>query len=32
MAFVKDVEVSIKFYERLGFAVGNTFAPPDADT
>lgn len=29
MAFVKDVEVSIKYYERLGFAVGDSFVPPD---
>ncbi len=28
MAFVKDVELSIKFYERIGFTVGNTFVPP----
>lgn len=30
MAFVSDVEQSISFYERLGFAVGNTFAAEGA--
>lgn len=29
LAHVKDVEVSIGFYERLGFTIGNTFVPPD---
>lgn len=30
MASVADVERSIAFYARLGFEVGNTFAPQDA--
>jgi hypothetical protein len=31
MAFVADVRRSIAFYEQLGFSVGNTFTPPEAD-
>ncbi|MBS1808206.1 MAG: VOC family protein [Acidobacteria bacterium] len=31
MAFVSDVTRSIAFYEHLGFVVGNTFTPADAD-
>ncbi len=31
MAFVSDIARSIAFYEHLGFAVGNTFTPDDAD-
>ena len=30
MAHVADVSRSIAFYEKLGFAVGNTFVPPGA--
>jgi predicted enzyme related to lactoylglutathione lyase len=30
MASVASVPRSIAFYEKLGFTVGNTFAPPDA--
>ena len=30
MVFVADVVRSIAFYERLGFAVSNTFTPDDA--
>jgi catechol 2,3-dioxygenase-like lactoylglutathione lyase family enzyme len=30
MAFVADVERSIRFYANLGFELGNTFAPDSA--
>jgi predicted enzyme related to lactoylglutathione lyase len=30
MAFVASVGRAVAFYEKLGFAVGNTFTPPDA--
>jgi predicted enzyme related to lactoylglutathione lyase len=28
LAYVHSVETSIRFYERLGFTVANTFVPP----
>ncbi|MBL8206410.1 MAG: hypothetical protein JNM09_19385 [Blastocatellia bacterium] len=31
MAFVLDIEHSIVFYEHLGFAVGDTFTPSNAN-
>ena len=31
MAFVADVARSIAFYSTLGFGVGDTFTPPDAE-
>lgn len=31
LAHVKSVPRSIAFYEKLGFTVGNTFQPDDAD-
>jgi catechol 2,3-dioxygenase-like lactoylglutathione lyase family enzyme len=31
MAFVADVDRSIDFYSKLGFEVGNTFTPEDAN-
>ena len=32
MVFVSDIARSIAFYEHLGFAVGDTFTPSNADT
>ena len=31
-AFVADVSASISFYEKLGFTVGNSFTPEDAES
>ena len=30
MAFVASVPRAVAFYQKLGFALGNTFTPPDA--